>query len=216
MRTALLALLLASAPAFAAGYTVPIDVGIGPAAYVISGPVFADQPVHFGLKFNVEAVIDQAWIRKNPRAVPKQYKRMAKTLTEVRMSHFLVPDSFFISPKTRNTGIYGVTWRPLALNQSFGEGGAKLRLGAGLLLTYAFIHSDVLPTTHFLRPGLDLKAEIELIAAKTFGASFGWSSGFYVPQQLGTLGVGPMEESVWHVGQAFLKLHFRFPYTVRR
>ena len=62
MRTILLALLLLSAPAFAASYTVPIDVGIGPAAYVISGPVFDDQPIHFGLKFNVDAV--------NPEALP--------------------------------------------------------------------------------------------------------------------------------------------------
>ena len=216
MRTILLAVLLLSAPAFAAGYTVPIDVGIGPAAYVISGPVFADQPIHFGLKFNVDAVIDQAWMKKNPRAVPKKYQRMAKGIEEVRMSHFLVPDSFFISPKVRNTGIYGVTWRPLALNTGFGEGGAKLRLGAGLLFTYAFIHSDVLPTTHFVRPGLDLMAEVELIAAKKFGVSFGWASAFYVPQQLGTLGLGPLDESVWHVGQAFLKVHFRFPYEVRR
>ncbi|MGA9520890.1 MAG: hypothetical protein WBV82_05465 [Myxococcaceae bacterium] len=218
MRASLLVLLLASAPALAAGYTVPIDVGIGPAAYVISGPVFADQPIHFGLKINVEAVIDQEWIRKNPRAVPKQYRRMANKITEARMSHFLVPDSFFISPKVKNTGIYGVTWRPLGLNQSFGEGGAKFRLGAGLLLTYAFIHSDseFVPTTHFIRPGLDLMAELEFIAAKTFGVSFGWASGFYIPQQLGTLGIGPIDESVWHVGQAFLKVHFRFPYEVRR
>ena len=53
-------------------------------------------------------------------------------------------------------------------------------------------------------------------AAKKFGVSFGWASAFYVPQQLGTLGLGPLDDSVWHVGQAFLKLHFRFPYQVRR
>ncbi|HSP78977.1 MAG TPA: hypothetical protein VLQ93_10635 [Myxococcaceae bacterium] len=217
MRALLLVLALLSSPVFAARYTVPVDVGVGPAAFVLSGPVFDDQPVHFGLKLNVEAVIDKEWIRKNGRAIPKRYRGMAKNVNEVRISpSLLIPDSFFISPKVRNTGIYGVTWRPVGLMQSVGEGPVRLRLGLGLLLTYAFIHSDVLPTTHFVRPGADLMAELELMPVKSFGLSLGWASGFYVPQKLGSLGVGPLNQSVWHVGQAYLKLHVRFPYEVRR
>lgn len=195
--------------------SVPVDVGVGPAAYVFTGPVFADQPVHFGVKINVDAVIDQAWIRKNQRSIPAQYRGMAKNVKEVRISPSLfIPDAFFISPKLQRTGIFGVTWRPVALSQSIGEGSARLRLSAGLLLTYAFLYSDVLPTTHFVRPGADLMAEVEWMMTPSFGVSFGWASGFYVPQRLGSLGVGPLNESIWHVGQAFVKLHVRFPYSV--
>jgi hypothetical protein len=43
-----------------------------------------------------------------------------------------------------------------------------------------------------------------------------------VPQGLGTLGMGPfgethdwdgLRQTLWHFGQGFVKLHFRFPYT---
>lgn len=218
MRPILVALALSLFPlhAFAARVTVPVDVGIGPSAYLINGPISDDQFTHFGLKFNLEAVIDQEWVRKNPRAIPKKYRGMAKKITEVRISpSIFIPDSFFISPKIKNTGIYGVTWRPLSLSQPFGPEAVKLRLSAGLLLTYAFIHSDLatIPTTHFIRPGADLSAEVEFKLSDSFLISTGWASGFYIPQQLGTFGLGPLNESIWHVGQAFLQLHFRFPYT---
>lgn len=209
------AALLAASTTFAAQrVTVPVDLGIGPAAYFISGPVFADQPVHFGLKFNLAAVIDQEWIQKNPRAVPRRYRGMAKNVEEVRISpSLLIPDALFISPKIKDTGIFGVTWRPLALRVPLISGPLRLRVGAGVLATYFFLFSDTLPNTHFLRPGVDLMAEMEIAFSKSFLISLGWASGFYVPQELGSFGIGPIDNSVWHVGQAFLQLHFRFPVT---
>ncbi len=92
---------------------------------------------------------------------------------------------------------------------------ANLRLSAGVVATYAFLYSDVLPTTHFLRPGLDGQLELELFPTPTFGFSVGWASALYLPQQLGSFGFGPLDQSIFHVGHAFLKLHFRFPYAVR-
>jgi hypothetical protein len=214
MRLLVLLAVVVSGAAQAAKVTVPVDVGIGPAAYLITGPVFDDQPVHFGLKISVQAVIDRDWIRMNPRAIPKKYKKQASQITELRISpSIFIPDALIISPKLRNTGLYGITWRPLGLNLPLLKGPVSLRLGAGLLATYAFLHSDVLPTTHFVRPGLDLMAEVELALSRSFLISFGWSSGFYVPQTLGTLGMGALDQSMWHLGQGFLKLHFRFPYT---
>ena len=125
-----------------------------------------------------------------------------------------------------STGIYGVTWRPVSLGVPL-VGGKKptswretnsssINLQVGLLLTYAFIYSDldVIPTTHFLRPGLDFKIEAELMASKSFLVSLGWASQVYVPQQLGGFGINeqPLDNYIFHVGQAFLKLHFRTPY----
>jgi hypothetical protein len=218
VRVLLLTALLVLAPlrALASRVTVPVDVGVGPAAYFITGPLQDDQLVHLGLELDVEAVIDREWVRENPNAIPRRYRKMAKDITEVRISpSIFIPDALFISPKLRNTGMFGATWRPLALAQPIGSGAVRLRLGAGLLLTYAFIYSDLatLPTTHFLRPGADLMAEVELKVTDSFLVSFGWASGFYIPQKLGSLGFGALEESIWHVGQGFLQLHFRFPYT---
>jgi hypothetical protein len=220
-------LLAATTPARTAAaqpVTVPVDVGVGPAVYLISGRVAEDQ-LHLGLKISVQAIVDQQTLRAHPERIPANLRRQALRLKEVRISpSFLIPDALIISPKVRNTGLYGVTWRPLSIGVPLiGEGGVRLQLGAGLLLTYAYLVSELpdLPTTHFLRPGIDAGAELEIAAGPSFLISVGWSSAFYVPQRLGSFAVGQLdgpeglEQTLWHFGQAFLKLHFRFPYTVR-
>ncbi len=222
--------LLGAASAHAATEKVPIDLGLGPAAYHFFGAIGDDQPVHFGLKISLEAVIDQKMIRRNQRKVPANYRKMARGMDEVRYSpSVFIPDALIISPKYKDTGIYGITWRPLGLGLPLLTGKVRLSLGAGLLLTYAFIHTDLdddLPPgapapsvrdTHFLRPGLDLGAELEIALTQSFLISLGWSSGLYVPQTLGSFGMDltKLDESLWHVGQAFLQLHFRFPYAVK-
>ncbi len=220
-----------SVPSHAATVTVPVDVGVGPAAYWFFGPLTGNRGAvpHFGLKVNVLAVIDAEALKANRDRIPAQYRRAAEGLSEVRVSPSLfIPDSLILSPKAEGlggTGVYGVTWRPISLGfplsspkrAGFREKSrGSLDLQAGLVITYAFIYSDFagVPTTHFIRPGIDLKLEAELMASDSFGLSFGWASQFYVPQKLGELGIGeqPLEGSIFHVGQAFLKLHFRAPY----
>ncbi|MHB8878660.1 MAG: hypothetical protein ACYC8T_33590, partial [Myxococcaceae bacterium] len=106
---------------FAAKATVPIDIGVGPAAYWFFGPLTDNRGSlpHFGLKINVLAVIDQETLKANRDKIPSQYKKMAERMTEVRISpSIFIPESFIISPKTDSlggTGVYGVTWRPISL-----------------------------------------------------------------------------------------------------
>ncbi|MBN2573858.1 MAG: hypothetical protein JXP73_04770 [Deltaproteobacteria bacterium] len=207
--------------------TVPVDIGVGPAAYVITGPVFDDQPAHAGLKISIQAIIDQATIRAHQNRIPARYRQQAMRMREVRYSpSIFIPDALIISPKIHNTGIYGVTWRPISIGLPLIDAApVRLGLSAGLLVTYAFLYSDVaeLPTTHFIRPGLDIGAELEVALTQSLLISLGWASGLYVPQGLGTFGMGPLgdepswdalRQTLWHFGQGFLKLHFRFPYTV--
>ena len=163
-----------------------------------------------------DRILEKAFLQKNQNRVPAQYRRYMQGLAEVRVSpSIFIPDALIISPKLFHTGLYGVTWRPLSLGVPLGSGAAQLHLSAGLVATSFFLHSDTLPTTLFLRPGADLTAEAILMPTKTFGFSFGWQSAFYVPQALGTFfQVQPFSQDVWHLGQAFLKLHVRFPYTL--
>ena len=95
--------------------------------------------------------------------------------------------------------------------------GIKARAGLGLQLWYAYLYSDTLADTHFLRPGLAPSAEIEIPMSKTFLVSAGWSSLVTVPQAIGgsIAELGELEESIWHIGQGFIQLHYRFPFTVR-
>ena len=210
-----------------ASVTVPVNVGLGPTFNMLTGPIQTDQQYHYGLKIDVYAVIDKKTIRRFSHKIPKKYRGMAKKMQEVRYRPAIwIPDHLFLSPQSANTGMYGVTWRPLSVGLPLiNAKRLKLRLGAGLLLTYAYIVSKApeLPeSTHFLRPGLDLKAELILGLSDSLLLSGGWSSGFYVPQQvlgeeagIGSLGSPGDEDCIWHVGQIFAMLHFRFPYTTR-
>jgi hypothetical protein len=217
---------LASVAVHAEPVTIPLDVGVGPAGYVISGPVFDDQPLHYGLKISIQAIVDQATLQAHQDRIPARYRAQALRMSEVRISpSIFIPDALIISPKLRNTGIYGITWRPIAIRVPLlNESLVRFGLSAGLLVTYAYLYSDLdsLPATHFLRPGLDVGAELEIALAPSFLLSLGWASGLYVPQGLGTFGMGAfgdeqswhaLNQTLWHFGQGFIKLHIRFPYT---
>lgn len=201
---------------------VPIDVGIAPTFNFISGVVQGDQLFHTGLRISVEAVLSQKLIRQNINKVPKKYRKMVARSTEIRMdvTPWYVPQSLVISPKIGdgNTGIYGVAFNPLGVGLTLTPSPLRFSLGAGAMLKYMFIHSDTLPSpTHFIRPGIELNADFEFpIVPDVFYLSLGWGSQFYIPQKVGAL---PWEvptgikDSIWHVGQAYLMAHFRFPYT---
>jgi hypothetical protein len=214
-------LLLPTVAAAQRTVTAPVDVGVGPAAFFFFGPVFNDQPLHTGLKLNVEAVLDQEWLRKNQALIPRKYRKRALKSGEIRFSPAvlaLIPDSLIISPKYRNTGIYGATWKPLGIGLPLSSSPVRFSVDAGLLLTYAYLYSslETVGTTHLLRPGLQLGADLEFQLSKSFLISIGWDSALYIPQRLGTFGeTKPLSQSIFHVGQAYLMFHFRFPYTTR-
>lgn len=209
--------LLAAGTAHADHVEVPVDLGIGPAAFMfIPSPVYNDQRFHYGLKISVEAIIDHDTVVKEKNRIPPQYRKMALGAGEIHLTPFpvtLIPEQIFISPKYDHTGIYGLTFKPLALGLAAGGGVARLSLNAGIVLTAAYLYSDLLPNTFFLRPGLSVQAELQIMPTKVFGFSLGWESAFYVPQALGGFDVSPIDQSIWHIGAAFFKLHFRFPYS---
>lgn len=214
----LLVLLMLGVPGLARAerVQVPVDVGIGPAGYWITGPIADDQWPHYGLKLSVQAILDQQLLRREQRRIPPAYRDMITRMHEIRFSpSILIPDSLILSPKIpqTHTGIFGITWKPLSAGIPFGDGPVRLSLDAGVVLTSFYEYSTVLSNTFFLRPGLDLQADLELMATPNFGLSIGWDSSFYVPERVGHFfEIGPLNEDIWHVGQAYVKLHFRFPY----
>lgn len=194
---------------------VPVGFEIGPAAYWITGPVADDQTLHYGAVIDVYAVIDKKTIQENKDRVPKKYRSLVANLEEIRLRplSLFLPRSLFISPKINNTGMFGASLRPIGLGLSLTRKPIRISVGVGLLVTYAFIYSDVLPTpTHFIRPGLDPTLDIEIPVTDSFLVSVGWASQFYIPQKLGEFGFGDLDQSIWHIGQAYLALHFRFPW----
>lgn len=203
----------------AATVEIPVDIGIGPAAHFITGPIQDDQLIHTGLVVSVQAIIDKAVIKKYKKRIPEKYRELALSMDEVRFSpSIFIPDTLIISPGYANTGIYGVSWRPISVGVPLIDSNHfKLDVNAGARLTYLYIHSSSLESpTHFLRPGLDIKANCEIPFSTSVLLSVGWSSQAYIPQAVGgsITSIGGLDESIWHIGQAYLKLHYRFPYQV--
>ncbi|MDF1562325.1 MAG: hypothetical protein P1V51_04735 [Deltaproteobacteria bacterium] len=229
---ALLATAGMATAASAAPVTVPFNLGVGPAGQLLSGPVMQDQTLHFGLRLELAAVIDQATIQANQDRIPQKYRKMASKVDELRYRpSIFIPETLYVSPAFGATGIYGATWRFIGLNAPFGKGPVRLRLGASLIATLALIHSNSLrglggediEFVFFLRPGIDLTAEVEIKLARNLLISFGWNSAIHLPQvlrrQVGTSFLSipgddvAMRASLWHFGQPFLMLHYRFPIT---
>ena len=225
---ALLSLRVASA----APVTVPFNVGVGPAFQLLSGPMMQDQTLHFGLRLELAAVIDQATIQANRDRIPQKYRKMAASVDELRYRpSIFIPETLYLSPPVTGTGMYGATWRFIGVNLPFGKGPVRLRLGASLIATLALIHSNSvrglggedIEFVFFLRPGIDLTAEVEIKLAKNLLISFGWNSALHLPQVLrrnvGTSFLSipgdadSWQVSLWHFGQPFLMLHYRFPVT---
>ena len=215
---------LFSTTADAGQVVVPLDVGVGPAALLVTGPVFRDRPVHFGLRLSTFAIIDQATRKKYRRQIPAKYRQLSDQPGDIRYNPLscCIPSTLFISPSIagtplEGTGMYGLTLKPLGIGGLFGSSNVNLQLGLGALATYIFIHSKTLPSpTHFLRPGLEARVEVEF-SGSGGGVSLGWTSALYPPQEVGgpILALGKLDESIWHIGQAFLQLHIRKPIAVR-
>ncbi len=192
--------------------TLPFNIGVGPTLNWVTGPVANDQTFHYGIRFNTYIAIDKKARLKHIEHIPQQYRKMAREAGELRYdpTPWYLPRSVMVSPKFRNTGMYGLTLRPLGLGLAIGE----FKLSAGLLLSYIFIHSDSLPSvTHFLRPGTEVKASLELPLdpRRRTTLSLEWASQFYIPQNLGEkiFVVGDLDASIWHIGQVTFMIHRR-------
>jgi len=216
----------------AAQVTVPFNVGVGPSAQLLTGPVQQDQTLHFGLRLELAAVIDQATIKANKDKIPARYRKMASQVQELRYRpSIFIPSTLLISPAVKGTGIYGATWRFIGVGMPFGGNPVTFRLGATLIATLAFIHSRTLrglggedvSYALFLRPGVELSAELEFRLTERLLISLGWSSAIHVPQVLRrNAGLSlvsipgdaeGLSKSLWHFGQPFLMVHYRFPIT---
>jgi hypothetical protein len=204
--------------------TVPIDVGFGPQLMVPNPPLFFDQPAFTALTLSIAAVISKDLIEKNKNQVPAEYRNLVSNVSEVRYRPLwllLVPDVIYLSPhflipNVTTTGMYGALWRPIGIGIDLMNEPVRFNVHADLAAAYIFMHSELRGMTHFLRPGLSLSATLEVPLGETFLISTGWASDFFVPQPLGQppWTIFPLEDSLWHLGGPFVKLHVRIPYEV--
>ncbi|MFT3706197.1 MAG: hypothetical protein QM817_00895 [Archangium sp.] len=231
MRLAVLLTLVAQS-ALAAKVKVPADIGIGPAGYWFFSPLTANRGAipHFGIAFDLAAVIDRDWLEANEGSVPAQYRNMASKVSEVRIGpSIFIPSALYISPPFDafgSVGMFGATWTPIGLTlintgqnsvRDWNRSRGRVRIDGNLLLTYLFVFNTMgyvgVPTTHFLRPGLELRISILINVTQNFILGLGGGGQLYIPQRMGSFfEVGPISEAMWISTFAFLQFHFRFPY----
>ena len=207
--------------------SIPVQIGIGPAFHLITGPVQDAQLPIYGLKTYTSAVIDNETIRANKNMIPQKFRSSIMKAREIRISPMilaLIPDTLFISPKVGKgtTQMYGAVFRPLAFGIApLSNDWFRFDISAGILAMYAYLQSDAylksgkkIGANHLLDIGIDAKAAIEFKLHKSFLITLGWASQFYIPMELGGKfwKVGT-KNAFWHVGQAFLLFNFRFPYN---
>ena len=223
---------------------IPVNIGVGPAAFYVPEHLEEDDPEPFyGLRLHIKAIIDKKLIERNKGKIPDQYRKAVQNVDEVRVGYLLIPETVMLGARTKDSGpeFFGATWRPLGLGVPVKMGPATLSLDTGLLITYAFINTGgyKIPdqsnedieknprteityrdqTMHFLRPGMDLKLELEVKFSDSVLTSLGWSSAYYIPQKIGggigTVGADQLEKSIWRIHQAFVMLHYRIPVNAK-
>lgn len=135
--------------------------------------------------------------------------------TYFRFGFPFLPDNLFVSPLGEATGLnaYGVGLRPT----SFGthDFGHVLRgaVSVGVVVTYLYLKTlgPAASETHFLRPGFDVRADLEVDWGASWFVGIGWNSLFHLPQRLGTNFDDARDGGtrLWHLGQAYLLFNFR-------
>jgi hypothetical protein len=236
---------LAAKAGVAGAVEIPVNVGIGPAAFYIPEHLEDGDPKpFFGLRLHIKAVIDRETIKQYKNEIPAQYRKAVEGVSEVRVGYLLIPESILLGHRKTEGGpeLYGATWRPIAMGMPIQIGPVRLSLGTGFLITYAYVntgkykiidhkdqHSTVMvgssdaqyrsKVTNFLRPGADVGLDLELRLSDAILVSLGWSSAYYLPQKIGgsitTTGMGDLQNSIWRVHQAYLVANYRMPVEVR-
>lgn len=205
-------------------FSVPIEVGVGPAAYHFGASNGIDRIFHTGISLSGQAVISNKLIRENKHMIPKQYRKMALAQDEIRVSKIWIPESIIISPSTSGTAAFGASFRPIAASLIQAKNSNGLSVDLGARATYVHIqHGDGDLSPHFLGLGVDATAEYRICLKKGElkgrWLGIGWASHVYIPQGLlfssDSAAALSFEPAQWHTGQAFIKYYHRFPYQYK-
>ena len=202
--------------------SIPIEIGVGPAGFNFSGMMNEDQLFYSGVSLSGEAIISNKMLRKNKHMIPKQYRKMALAQEELRISKIWIPESILLSSGSTGPSAFGASFRPVSLSVVRAKKNKGLNVDLGARLTYAYINSEdtTIDNMHFLRVGLDGKAELRVPMGNKNSLGIGWASHAYIPPELivslgeNNLDNLDMNNVHWHVGQVFVKYYYRFPYKV--
>ena len=187
---------------------IPLNIGVGPSVFTFSDALKSEQQYYYGIHLDLAAVIDKEMIKHNQKKIPQKYRSIGNKIGEVQISHLLIPSTLILSPRIQENSLFGVLWNPIGINQPIFFGPITLRLGTGVLFSYIYI-SENDRTTHFIRPGIDVRCTLKIKLHERFLLSGGFSTGVFIPQTLGGFGIGG--DGIWNINEAFLLVNYRHP-----
>jgi hypothetical protein len=197
---------------------IPIEIGLGPTFYNFSNTEGIEPQFYRGLSLSGVAIINNKLIRENKHMIPKQYRKMALAQDEFRISKLWIPDSILFTNNLNSSSAYGASFRPLSISISKAKKNKGLNADIGARFTYAYINdSNQNVNTHFLRLGLDGRAELRLPLQRKNSLGIGWTSQIYLPSGFLMAAENSNYSNMMpeHVGQIFVKYYYRFPYKYK-
>ena len=221
------------APASAGTIEAPIELSIGPTAYWLAGREAKrrNTTLHTGLRLRVGRVITEREIRehRDEAGLPVSWHEQARFAGHVTLSvdpwSLLLPNEIIVSPSVIDeSAMYGASWRFFSLGYQLIPEPRRTTMvvSAAPRLTVAQLtttpsRNEPSVATWFVRPGLDVEAEIRWRLADSIRLGLGYTQHFYPPQRLGggVLEFGPFQETIWTIGQPWVVFHLRFPSSLR-
>lgn len=203
--------------AMAGEVSAALDVGVGGKALLIYGAPPQVRRVHSGATASARVVVDPKSLRETTDALPWPWSSLAGRKT--KKVHWnpvpWLPESIILSPGFGDGSALGMSWRVAQMQVDTGDR-FKVGFTSGARLTWLSFFGGDVPTTHFLRPGIDLGAWVELPLSERWFLDVGYSSQLYVPQAWGSppWEIGPQEDWLWHLGEVSLTFHRRRPRTI--
>lgn len=191
-------------------------ITVGPAVNFWSDPPPGVADVFFGLRVGLFLATHGEHHISVAQAEDSWFAEVGRH-TYFRSGLPVIPDNFFLSPLGDATGmsVYGIGFRPASFGMHPAGGLFRFGFSGGVVVTYAHIETfgQSATVTDFLRPGFDIRADVELDWGGDFFLALGWSSLFHAPQSFGAaidsdVSSGPQ---LWHLGQIYLLFYIRLP-----
>ncbi len=201
---------------------VMLETGGGPSLYTWLGSVGAEQPLHTGVVVTADVVLDRAAMQSGENVgFSSRYGREGRVGAVHIRPYWYAPESVILSPRYQQTGMVGLSWAPLQLGFTLIEVPAEVRIIGDVRITAMYMWSDSLPSpraprdTFFFRPGVSIGGELRLPLSDKILVRLASTSETYIPQGIGTFGVGrPGERMVMALRQT-AELRFRIPRKAR-
>lgn len=223
---------------------VPLEIGVGPVFNTWFGAIGRDQPIHTGLLFTSDVVLDRAWFRENPDQVPERWRKRVGYMDEVRIRPlWYLPESLVLSPRMRSVDrndidfdgnrtearpsafMLGASWRPFAIGLPILLHPVRIGVDIAPRLTLLYVNEgdpDRAPNTtstrktFFARPGADITADVILPIDDQVRIRVGADAQAYLPQALGGFGIGQRGERMAFLMRTFAEVRVRVPTKVKR